>query len=103
MDASTCRRLDGAKPWEIHPPVRELPAEFPPIQVFVNAADPLRDEALEWAFDLARAGVKVELHSFPGTTHGWLSVPGTQIWERVKGEMRSFFEFCLKEEAGSLA
>ena len=94
---------DGAKPWEIHPPVRELPAEFPPIQVFVNAADPLRDEALEWAFDLARAGVKVELHSFPGTTHGWLSVPGTQIWERVKGEMRSFFEFCLKEELGSLA
>lgn len=92
-----------AKPWEVHPPVHELPAGFPPLQIFVNAADPLRDEALLWAFDLARAGVKVEVHSFPGTTHGWLSTPGTRIWERVKDEMRSFFEFCLEDAPGPLA
>ena len=93
----------NAKPWEVHPPVRDLPAGFPPLQVFVNAADPLRDEALERAFELARAGVKVELHCFPGTTHGWLSAPGTRIWERVKDEIRSFFEFCLEEASGPLA
>ncbi|OBB74133.1 alpha/beta hydrolase [Mycobacterium sp. 852014-52144_SCH5372336] len=36
--------------------------------------DPLRDEAVEYALRLMRAGVATELHVFPGTCHGFDSL-----------------------------
>ena len=36
--------------------------------------DPLRDEALDYALRLMRAGVATELHVFPGTCHGFDSL-----------------------------
>ncbi len=33
--------------------------------------DPLRDEAVDYAVRLMRAGVATELHVFPGTCHGF--------------------------------
>jgi acetyl esterase len=33
--------------------------------------DPLRDEAMDYAHRLIRAGVATELHVFPGTCHGF--------------------------------
>ncbi len=36
--------------------------------------DPLRDEALDYAMRLMRAGVATELHVFPGTCHGFDSL-----------------------------
>lgn len=43
---------------------------------FITCAevDPLRDEALDYATRLLRAGVSTELHLFPGTCHGFDSL-----------------------------
>ena len=33
--------------------------------------DPLRDEGITYATRMMEAGVQVELHSYPGTVHGF--------------------------------
>ncbi|MBS5825984.1 MAG: alpha/beta fold hydrolase [Actinomyces sp.] len=71
-------------------PSREVAAKMPPALIVVNPADPLRDEGVRFAQDLADAGIPVELHMFPGTFHGALSVPNTVTWTRVKETIRSF-------------
>jgi acetyl esterase/lipase len=63
----------------------EIPAEAAPGRVeklgtppaaLITCAelDPLRDEAIEYASRLMRAGVTTELHVFPGTCHGFDSL-----------------------------
>lgn len=71
-------------------PSRAVAELMPPTFVIVNPADPLRDEGIHFAVDLADAGVPTELHMYAGTFHGALSVPGTNTWERVKEDVRSF-------------
>src|SRR5262245_30771900 len=46
--------------------LRGLPAAYLSTMEF----DPLRDEGIEYALRLLQAGVRVELHSYPGTFHG---------------------------------
>ncbi|WP_420637931.1 alpha/beta hydrolase [Candidatus Poriferisocius sp.] len=43
---------------------------LPPAYVTTMEFDPLRDEGIQYAMDLMRDGVQVELHSYPGTFHG---------------------------------
>ena len=47
---------------------------LPPAHVTTMEFDPLRDEGIEYALGLLRAGVSVELHSYPGTFHGSMLV-----------------------------
>lgn len=46
----------------------------PPALITCAEIDPLRDEALDYAMRLLRAGVATELHVFPGTCHGFDSL-----------------------------
>jgi acetyl esterase len=50
--------------------LHDLPAAF----VSCSDIDPLRDEALDYAMRLLRAGVATELHAFAGTCHGFDSL-----------------------------
>lgn len=86
----------GARPWQVHPPIGRVDPAFPPVFVTVNTADVLRDEAIAWTMRLIRGGAIAELHCFPGTVHGWSSVPGTSTWDRVTDALLPFVDRCLR-------
>lgn len=58
---------------------------LPPAYILACEHDPLRDEELMYAAELALAGVPVELHLVPGTFHGFDAFP-TQIGKRITAE-----------------
>lgn len=60
-------------------------AGLPPAYILACEHDPLRDEELKYAAELALAGVPVELHLVPGTFHGFDGFP-TQIGKRITAE-----------------
>lgn len=57
---------------------------LPPCFVDVAEVDNLRDEGIEYAMRLMQAGVRTELHVFPGTCHGsMVAVPGAAVSQRA--------------------
>ena len=73
-----------------YPCARALAKKMPPVIVFINPADPLRDEGQAWAFELVDGGAQVELHMPPGTVHGLLSAPNTKTWLQVQTLIKNF-------------
>ena len=47
---------------------------LPPALITCAEIDPFRDEAVDYALQLLRAGVSAELHVFPRTCHGFDSL-----------------------------
>jgi len=62
-------------------------AGLPPAYVSTMEFDPLRDEGIEYALGLLRAGVAVELHSYPGTFHGSSLLPNAAVSQRGAAEV----------------
>ena len=59
-------------------------AGLPRTLITCSELDPLRDEAIDYAVRLIRAGVAVELHVFPGTCHGFDAVvPNWQVTRQL--------------------
>ncbi|MCI6574483.1 MAG: alpha/beta hydrolase fold domain-containing protein [Actinomycetaceae bacterium] len=82
---------------EVEPPLTQLSAAFPAILIVINPADTLRDEGIAWFTHLADLGANVQIHSYPGTLHGWLSASGTRTWERVRHDLRPFIADVLAQ------
>jgi len=62
-------------------------ANLPPAYILAAELDLLRDENVEYASRLMQAGVRTELHVFPGTFHGFDGLaPATQIGRRARSE-----------------
>jgi acetyl esterase len=59
---------------------------LPPTYISVMEFDPLRDEGIDYATRLLRAGVSVELHLFPGTFHGSFRVENAEVSQRELSE-----------------
>ena len=59
---------------------------LPPAYIATMEFDPLRDEGIHYALALMAAGVKVELHSFPGTFHGSILVANASVTKRINAE-----------------
>ena len=58
------------RPTRRRPAPRNSPV-CPAPSITCSELDPLRDEAIDYAVRLMRAGVATELHVFPGTCHGF--------------------------------
>jgi acetyl esterase/lipase len=57
---------------------------LPPALITCAEIDPFRDEAVDYALELLRAGVSTELHVFPRTCHGFDSLlPDWTLSERL--------------------
>ncbi|MFI6982544.1 alpha/beta hydrolase [Embleya sp. NPDC050154] len=81
--------LAGAEPTAYAAPARaEDVANLPPAYITANELDPLRDEAIEYAGRLIRAGVRVELHHRPGTFHGSNAIPTADVSRRAMADIR---------------
>ena len=80
----------GTPSFTPYPCARALAKKMPPVIVFINPADPLRDEGQAWAFELVDGGAQVELHMPPGTVHGLLSAPNTKTWLQVQALIKNF-------------
>ena len=61
-------------PGEASPAVEENYSNFPPTYLSVGDVDGFRDEAIEFARGLVRAGIPVELHMLPQCPHGGDSI-----------------------------
>lgn len=55
---------------------------LPPAYIATAEFDPTRDEGIEYALRLLRAGVSVELHQWPGTFHGSQAVLSADVSQR---------------------
>jgi acetyl esterase len=75
-------------------------------QTYISVAefDPLRDDGIDYARLLLAAGIRVELHLFPGTYHGSSGVREAAISQRERSEeiavLRSVVERSLRVNEG---
>jgi acetyl esterase/lipase len=60
---------------------------LPPTYVSTMGLDPLRDEGIRFAMRLMGAGVRTELHTFPGAFHGSSAIVNASISRRARIEM----------------
>ncbi|SNS03813.1 alpha/beta hydrolase [Actinomadura mexicana] len=55
---------------------------LPPAYIATAEFDPVRDEGIDYAVRLLRAGVSVELHQWPGTFHGSQAILSAEVSQR---------------------
>jgi acetyl esterase/lipase len=92
--------LDGEVPYEAAPARAPDLSGLPPAYVSAMEFDPLRDEAIDYASRLLRAGVPTELHVFPGTFHGCTFIAGVAITQRVHEEGLAALRRALALDTG---
>jgi acetyl esterase len=93
------RRGADDVPYLAAPARAEDVSGLPPAYVSTMEFDPLRDEGVEYALKLLRAGIPTELHSFPGTFHGSSLFTTAQISQRESAEMFAVLRRALRVEA----
>ncbi|MFX0580764.1 alpha/beta hydrolase [Nocardia nepalensis] len=62
-------------------------SDLPPAYIAAAEFCPNRDEGIEYALRLMRAGVSVELHQWPGTFHGSQAILSADISQRQNAEL----------------
>ena len=73
-----------------------------PACILAAELDPLRDEAINYALELIKSGVAVELHTYPGAYHGFdVAVPYAEISQRALGDQARAIRKALSHVRGS--
>ncbi|MFG2824619.1 alpha/beta hydrolase [Kitasatospora sp. NPDC048365] len=70
-------------------------AGLPPAYVATAELDPNRDEDIDYALRLLRAGVPVELHHWPGTFHGSQAILSAAVSQRQNAELAAALRRAL--------
>ena len=71
-------------------------AGLPPAYIVVGDAEVFLDENIEYARRLGQAGVRAELHVFPGAFHGWeVNVPAARASIRAVTERTAILKRAL--------
>ncbi|MEU7038392.1 alpha/beta hydrolase [Streptomyces sp. NPDC046237] len=70
---------------------------LPPAYISTAEFDPNRDEGIEYALRLMRAGVSVELHQWPGTFHGSQAILSAEVSQRQNLELGDALRRALAE------
>ncbi|MEV6275132.1 alpha/beta hydrolase [Nocardia sp. NPDC051832] len=68
---------------------------LPPAYIATAEFCPNRDEGLEYALRLLRAGVPVEVHQWPGTFHGSQAILSAEISQRQNAELGAVLRRAL--------
>ncbi|MGK8525142.1 alpha/beta hydrolase [Nocardia asteroides] len=71
---------------------------LPPAYIATAEFCPNRDEDIEYALRLLRAGVPVELHQWPGTFHGSQAILSAQVSQRQNAELAAALRRALAED-----
>ncbi|MGI5425945.1 alpha/beta hydrolase [Streptomyces sp. CA-179760] len=70
---------------------------LPPAYLATAELCPARDEGIEYALRLLRAGVPVELHQWPGTFHGSQAILSAEVSQRQIAELTGALRRALAE------
>ncbi len=87
--------LDGEVPAEAAPARAEDLSGFPPTYVEIGQVDVFRDEELDFAARLSRAGVPVEAHLWAGAFHGFDGLAETRVAQRAVAARLDFLRGML--------
>lgn len=93
---SRYRRGAHDVPYHAAPARAEDLSGLPPAYISTMEFDPLRDEGVEYALKLMRAGVATELHAFPGTFHGSSLFTHARVSQREAAEMFTVLRRALQ-------
>ncbi|MEU2102783.1 alpha/beta hydrolase [Nocardia sp. NPDC019255] len=74
---------------------------LPPAYIATAEYCPNRDEDIEYALRLLRAGVPVELHQWPGTFHGSQAIRSADVSRRQSAEFAAVLRRALVPAPGS--
>jgi acetyl esterase/lipase len=80
------------------PPPYSVPAraedlsDLPPTFISVGGADGFRDEDVEYALRLSQAGVRTELHVYPGAPHGYQLMPDSAVARQSRRDAADWLE-----------
>ena len=70
---------------------------LPPAYIATAEFDPTRDEGIEYALRMLRAGVSVELHQWPGTFHGSQAISSADVSQRQIAAIAAALRRALTE------
>ena len=89
--------VSGEVPAYASPTMAQDLSGLPPAYMLVNGLDPFRDEDIEYAQRLMKAGVPVELHVVPGVFHGFEGYfPNAPVSQKAKNEYVNALVNALK-------
>ncbi len=97
-------RGDGVIPPEklgyFSPALAEDLSGLPPTFIAVGSLDLLLEEDVAYALRLARAGVPVETHVYPGAVHGFKAAPGS-ISKQAERDLQAAMDRFVLDDAKS--
>ena len=88
---------EGVSPYAAAARAEDL-SGLPPAMITVGALDLFLEQDLEYARRLARAGVPVELHLYPGTYHGYEGAGDTAVKRQNDRHVRDALRAALFAE-----